>query len=214
MGIAHAHQQVFKTMLRVKGQTIIVHENFNTPEATYYEVKGLRSTAGNRSSQVVFQFPEPLDFKVGAVLQAKGSRDYWRVTDTEDIVEEDKFINFEACVEKINVAGQPTRPVLKGGNTFNLHGPHSRVNIQSHDNSVNISNQVTENVFADMRQVIQTHIENEDERTQILNSLDEMEAAKGTSGFTQKYQNFIASAADHMSVLAPFIPALTQMLGG
>jgi hypothetical protein len=65
-----------------------------------------------------------------------------------------------------------------------------------------------------MRQVIQTHIENEDERTQILNSLDEMEAAKGTGGFTQKYQNFIATAANHMSVLAPFIPALTQMLGG
>jgi len=41
-----------------------------------------------------------------------------------------------------------------------------------------------------------------------------MEAAKGTSGFTQKYQNFIASAANHMTVLAPFIPALTQMLAG
>jgi hypothetical protein len=214
MGIAHAYQQAFKTMLRIKGQTIIVHENFNTPEATYYEVKGLRNTAGNRSSQVVFQFPEPLDFKVGAVLQAKESRDYWRVTDTEDIVEEDKFINFEARVEKINLAGQPTRPVLKGGNTFNLHGPHSRVNIQSHDNSMNISHQVTENVFAEIRQVIQTRIENEDERTQILNSFDEMEAAKGTKGFTQKYQNFIATAENHMTVLAPFIPALTQMLAG
>jgi hypothetical protein len=214
MGIAHAHQQVFKTMLRVKGQTIIVHENFNTPEATYYEVKGLRSTAGNRSSQVLFQFPEPLDFKAGAVLQAKGSRDYWRVTDTEDIVEEDKFINFEARVEKINVSGQPTRPSLKGGPTYNLHGTHARVNIQSQDSSINISHQVTENVFADMRQVIQTHIENEEERTVILNKLSEMEEAKGSPNFTDKYREFISSAANHMSVLAPFIPALSQMLGG
>jgi len=214
MGIGRAHQQAFKAMMRVMGQTIIVNEKFNTPEATYYEVKGLKNTAGKSSSQVVFQFPDQLEIPVGAVLQVKGSRDYWRVTDTEDIVEEDIFINFEARVEKINLAGQPTRPTLKGSNTFNLHGQHSRVNIHSQDNSVNISHQTTENVFADMRQVIQTHIEIEQERTLILNKLDELEAAKGTDSFLQKYQGFITSAANHMSVLSPFIPALTQMLGG
>jgi len=213
MGIAHAHQRVFKTMLRVKGQTIVVHENFNTPEATYYEAKGLRSTAGDRSSQVVFQFPEPLDFKVGAVLQAKGSRDYWRVTDTEDIVEEDKFINFEARVEKINVAGEPTRPSLKNSTTYNLHGTHARVNIQSQDSSINISHQTTENLFADMRQVIQTQIQSAEERNLILDRLNELEAAKGTTSFVQKYQAFIASAANHVTLIAPFIPLLTQMLG-
>jgi hypothetical protein len=94
-----------------------------------------------------------------------------------------------------------------------LHGTHSRVNIHSQDGSTN-SSHVREKVFADMRQVIQTRIQNEDERSQILNSLDEMEIAKDKDSFTQKYQNFIASAANHMSVLSPFIPALTQMLGG
>jgi hypothetical protein len=64
-----------------------------------------------------------------------------------------------------------------------------------------------------MRQVIQTHIENEQERTLVLSKLDELEAAKGTDSFIQKYQGFIASAADHIGVLSPFIPALTQMLG-
>jgi hypothetical protein len=64
-----------------------------------------------------------------------------------------------------------------------------------------------------MRQVIQTRIENEVERIQILNKLDELEEAKGKNSFTQKYQEFIASAADHVTILAPFIPALTQMLG-
>jgi hypothetical protein len=65
-----------------------------------------------------------------------------------------------------------------------------------------------------MRQVIQAHIQNKEEQTQILNKLDELESAKGESIFTQKYQEFIASAANHISLLSPFIPALTQMLGG
>jgi hypothetical protein len=211
MNIGRAHLQAFKAAMRLTGQTILVHENFNTPEATYFEAKGMKVPQGKTS--VVFQFPEALDIPVGAVLQVKGSRDYWRVTDAEDIIQQDVFINFETRVEKINLAGEPTRPVLKGGNTYNLQGPHSRVNIHSNDSSVNISHQVTENVFADMRQVIQTHVQNEDDRRQILKDLDEMEEAKGSTGFVQKYQNFIASAANHMSLLAPFIPALTQLLG-
>jgi hypothetical protein len=214
LGIGDAFREGFKAMLDIQGQTIIVHDKFNTSEASSYEVRGLKNTEGKNSKQVVFQFLDQLDIQVGNVLQAKGSRDYWRVTDTEDIVTDDTFINFEVHVQKVNVAGQPTRPLPSAGTTYNLHGQHSRVNIGSQDSSVNISNQKTENVFADMRQVIQTHVGNEGERAQILNRLDELEHAKGKSSFTQKYQDFIASAADHISLLSPFIPALTKMLGG
>ena len=214
MGIGDALRQKFEVLLEVYGQTVIVHHDFNTPEATSFEIRGRKTTEERYSKQVIFQFPDPIDVPVGSVLQPKGSRDYWRVTDTEDIIEDDTFINFEARVEKINLAGQPTRPSVKGGSTFNLQGPHSRVNIQSQDNSINISHQITENVFADMRQVIQTHIQNDEEQRQILNKLDELESAKGTASFLQKYQDFIASAANHMSLLAQFIPALTQILGG
>jgi hypothetical protein len=212
--IGEALREGFEMIFEELGHTIIVHENFNTPEATSYEVKGMEDRERKNSRPVIFQFLDPLDIHVGSVLQVKGGRDYWRVTDTEDIVKDGTFIKFEARVEKINLSGQPTRPSVRGGNTFNLHGAQSRVNIQSQDSSVNISHQVTENLFADMRQVIQTHIQNEDERTQILNKLGELEVAKGTGGFTQKYQEFIATAANHVSLLVPFIPALTQMLGG
>lgn len=118
MGIARAHLQAFEAIMAIKGQTIIVHENFNTLEVTSHEVKGLKATAGKNSSQVIFQFPEALEIPVNAVLQVKGGRDYWRVTDTEDIVEEDVFIKFEARVEKINLAGQPTRPSARGATTY------------------------------------------------------------------------------------------------
>jgi hypothetical protein len=212
--IGEALREGFEAIFEEMAQTITVHENFNTSKASSYEAKGLKNTEGKNSRQVVFQFPDPLDIGVGSVLQLKGSRDYWRVTDTEDIVEDSTLINFEVRVEKVNLAGQSTRSSMSRGNTFNLQGTHSRVNIQSQDSSVNISHQVTENIFADMRQVIQTHIQNEDERTQLLNSLVEMEAALSTSSFTKKYQDFIASAANHMTLLAPFIPILTQMLSG
>jgi len=213
MGVGNAVRQAFQAMVRIQGQTILIHHNFDTPDATSFEARGLKNQADN-SRQVVFQFPEQLDIPVGAVLQVKGSRDYWKATDTEDTIADDTFVLFEVRVEKINIAGQPTRPSVKGGTVYNLQGTHARVNIHSQDSSVNISHHITEHLFADMRQVIQTQIQNDDERTQILSRLNELEAAQGTDTFIQRYQGFIASAANHMTVLAPFIPALAQMLGG
>ena len=212
--IGEAHREGFEAIMEVMGQTIIVHENFNTSEMNSYEVKGLKNTEGKNSKQVIFQFPDQLDIPVGAVLQVKGSRDYWKVKDTEDIVEDEIFINFEVHVEKINVTGQPTRPPRSLGDTYNLHGTHSRVNISSTDNSLNISNQNTENIFADMRQVIQTQIQNEKEKTEILNKLNELENSIGKKEFTEKYKDFIGTVADHIGLISVFIPYLTKMLGG
>lgn len=117
-GIGEAFREGFEAIFEVMAQTIIVHDNFNTLEATSYEVQGLKNTEGKSSKQVVFQFLDQLDIQVGSVLQVKGSRDYWKVIDTEDIVEDGTFINFEARVEKINVAGQPTRPSSRGNTTY------------------------------------------------------------------------------------------------
>jgi hypothetical protein len=109
---------------------------------------------------------------------------------------------------------QYNRPSMKGESVYNVHGNNPRINIYSEDKSLNISNQTSENVFADMRQAIQTKINNIDERTQIINKLDELEAATGTDTFKHKYKDFIDSAADHMRLISPFIPALTQLLVG
>ena|SRR5688572_7642364 len=215
MSVGHSLRKAFEHAVRLTGQTVLIHHNFNTQEAKTVEARGLKNSPSKNSRQVIFQFQDQLEIPVGSVLQIKNSRDFWRVTDTEDIVHDDQFINFEVHVEKINVEGQMTRlPRSVGGPVYNLHGPHSRVNIHSHDSSVNISHQITENVFADMRQIIQSNIRDEDERDEILRRLTELEAAKGTSSFTEKYQRFIAGAANHMELLAPFIPALTQMLAG
>jgi hypothetical protein len=76
IGIGDAFRESFEALLEIQGQTIIIHENFNTPEASSYEVRGLKNTEGKNSKQVVFQFLDQLDIQVGNVLQVKGSRDY------------------------------------------------------------------------------------------------------------------------------------------
>jgi hypothetical protein len=97
------------------------------------------------------------------------------------------------------------------GNTFNLHGTHARVNIDSQDNSTNISHVTTETVFNDIRQAIQ-NISNQNDKEILLTKLAELEETKGTKKFTEKYREFMALAADHLGVISPFIPALSQLL--
>ncbi len=212
MGIGSTHRKRITTMLKHMGKTIIVHKDFNSEEATSFEARGMNEKDEQSSNQVIFQFSEQLDISVDSVLQVKGSRDYWRVTDTEDIFIDNIFISFDVRVEKINSVGKQTRPTKSLGTIFNLQGTHARVNFNSNDNSVNISHQNTENVFADMRQVIQNQIQNESDKAQILSKIDELEKSVGTKEFLTKYQEFIGTTADHISLIAMFIPYLTKLL--
>jgi hypothetical protein len=46
----------------------------------------------------------------------------------------------------------------------------------------------------------------------MLDRLDALKAAEGKPTFGERYREFVASAADHMTLLAPFLPALTALL--
>jgi len=96
---------------------------------------------------------------------------------------------------------------------FHLHGPNSRINMNSTDNSVNVGSVSNEKTFVQMREAAQS-ISDESERATIVSRLDALESAKGTTGFLPAYQSFISSVADYMTIFGPFIPALTQMLSG
>jgi len=45
-----------------------------------------------------------------------------------------------------------------------------------------------------------------------LERIDKLEQAQGTPGFLASYQAFMTAAANHMTVLAPFLPALAHLL--
>ncbi|MCK4165246.1 hypothetical protein GO281_04811 [Ralstonia solanacearum] len=98
-----------------------------------------------------------------------------------------------------------------GHYSVSVSGNNARVNIHSNDHSVNL---VTDSdLFQKMRQTIEDKIGNATDRLEILKAIGHMESAKDDKvSFGKNYQAFISSAAAHMSIVAPFLPALGELL--
>lgn len=96
--------------------------------------------------------------------------------------------------------------------TNHFYGANSRVNIGSTDNSSNIFNMNQNTVFDELRAVISENISSKSDSKILLEIVDGMEETKGTPLFIDKYKSFMESAANHMSVISPLLPALTQLL--
>jgi hypothetical protein len=96
---------------------------------------------------------------------------------------------------------------------YNITNVSGRVNIQSQDNSVNKNISMMGDIFVQIKEAILCSDIQQTERDLLLNKLDDMKVAEGSSTFIEKYQNFIQSAANHMSIVAPFLPALSKLLG-
>jgi len=94
--------------------------------------------------------------------------------------------------------------------TYNLHGSNPRININSQDHSINVDN--SKIVFDETRNRIESDISDESLKKELRVKVVEMEQSVGQKTFGQKYSNFIASAANHMTIFAPLLPGLTQFL--
>lgn len=77
-------------------------------------------------------------------------------------------------------------------------------------NSVNVQN--NNHVFKNIRIKLKNEIEDVSEREVILEKLQNLQSSIGTEDSFSKYQEFINSVANHMTILAPFIPILTQLV--
>jgi len=104
-----------------------------------------------------------------------------------------------------------TRSSTKLAENIHFHGDNARFNVNSSDNSTNIASVTNEQLFVQMQEAARS-ITDENERNEIVSRLPELEKARGTGGFLQAYQNFMASATNHVTVSAPFLPILAQML--
>lgn len=102
---------------------------------------------------------------------------------------------------------KPTGKVI-----YNIHGPNARININSQDSSININNVTEEKLFEDLKQIVSTKISNKDEKSEIIFAIESLEKSIGTNNYLSKYQKFIALVANHMAIITPFIPALTQLI--
>jgi hypothetical protein len=102
------------------------------------------------------------------------------------------------------------------GNTsitvYHVQGNNNRWLTNSQDHSVNVITQSSDQIFANLRQEIESKVPAGDEQKDILGRLSALEQAHNSPSIVQRYTEFIAAAANHMQLIAPFIPALTEML--
>ena len=96
--------------------------------------------------------------------------------------------------------------------TYNFHGNNPRININSQDYSINIAN--SKIVFDEIRKTIESAIKDENLKKDLQTKTSEMEQNVGKSSFLKTYSEFMALAANHVTVFAPLVPALTQLLTG
>jgi hypothetical protein len=93
-----------------------------------------------------------------------------------------------------------------------VQGENARVNVNSNDHSVNVVTKAKDEFFTALQQKIESAVPGGEERQKILTALTSLQESHGKPAFAQRYTDFIAAAANHVALLSPFIPALTEML--
>lgn len=124
-------------------------------------------------------------------------------------------VGLSANLVKTQIDRKRLMPKKNEGSTittiYNVHGDNARWNTNSTDNSVNVVTKSTEEFFAALRERIESGVSGADQKD-ILAKLTALEASHGQPSFAQRYTDFMAAAANHITVIVPFIPALTEML--
>jgi hypothetical protein len=95
---------------------------------------------------------------------------------------------------------------------YNISGSNARVNINSHDASVNVMNVTVENFFSELNKTIQREIPGDRQRSDLLHCVEELKRAQDRNTALHYYQQFISLTADHIAVFQPFLSALTQWI--
>ena len=121
--------------------------------------------------------------------------------------------HYESKVRKNTAESPPSpRPAAGPQVVYNLIGPNTRINIQSSDSSTNVVNVESADLFDNLREAIQKSSLDSTVARQLIQNVKAMQSAVGTKTFGERYKEFIAVAADHMTLVAPFLPALKQLL--
>jgi hypothetical protein len=96
-------------------------------------------------------------------------------------------------------------------NEYHLHGPNSRVNVGSTDQSVNAVFIRADEIFTKIRTELTAAIADSAEREEVLRRLSTLEEAQGTPAFSERLGTFLAFAANWTTVITPFLPALAEI---
>ena len=114
--------------------------------------------------------------------------------------------HYEVKVEK-----QTAYTKVSRGSVINQYHINNaeKVNIQSTDNSTTYN--ITANDIS-LMDTLRKLAEGLEDREEIILNIDSMQDNIGKKSFAEKYNAFVQSVANHMTIFAPFIPALTNLL--
>lgn len=112
---------------------------------------------------------------------------------------------------QVSVKKQSSIDLIRNENVVNNYniGTAEKININSTDNSITYNITNDDEALMETLKMISKDLENKDD---IIQSIDEMKNSIGKKSFANKYNAFIQNVANHMTIFAPFIPALTQLL--
>jgi hypothetical protein len=115
--------------------------------------------------------------------------------------------HYQAKVQK-----ETARKIRHSATTiYNVTGPNARVNVQSTDASTNVVSVNSAQLFEQLAEALRTGVAETSERTTLIAKVEALERVASTPGYWNAYQRFIAAAADHMTLISPFLPALAQL---
>lgn len=220
MSAGHQFRDGFNHFLERLGQTIIVHNNWGQPNATSFEVCGLKNNEKGKPQNVMFQFKERVDIKVGSVLQLKQGNDLWRVVDTEDEIVNDTFIYFEAKVVKMSPDGKDVQTGSKSQAIFNAP-VYGGVQVGGSQNVQNISIDSQSNVaeltakLVDLIKQSSVPDLNKDDAIEALQRLPDLANKNQTEEVLTRVKtrlDIVKTAIDMGKDLAPIAPPLLLAL--
>ena len=112
---------------------------------------------------------------------------------------------------QVTVERQSTYKKVSRGQVINQYNISNaeKVNIHSTDNSTTY--QISSNDLSIM-ETIRTLAKGLDNETEIIAAVNQMQNNVGKKSFAEKYNAFVQSIANHMTIFAPFIPALSALL--
>lgn len=88
---------------------------------------------------------------------------------------------------------------------------NGKTNINSVDNSINLTSS-SNMVFDNLKNAILGSSLNNQEKEKMILDVNNMEDGHKNGSFTKRYQEFMQNAANHMTLLSPFIPELSKLL--
>lgn len=97
---------------------------------------------------------------------------------------------------------------------YNVTGDNARVNVNSFDYSTNTAGRYANQVFHELQTALQNLPDEYSFKSDLIASAHTLtNTAPNTSAFTERFKEFMALAANCITVVTPFLPEITKLLG-